>query len=943
MSEKASSNDPGSTADAPRDDVRFDIPVEPGGGDEIDPLPKWWDESVDVNRSKVENRRIEDGIEVSAPRRKALRSIEADEPGPESEPAPALRTDPLVAIEAGESTEPQVKTPPPISDIDFGMPVIERKPGLPEEDPTDETETTAGKTEPGWLADDPVPEAPPVLAAEAPEEAPLPDEDLSSLFGEEAVEEEVAEAVLEEAPVESAAEPETEASLPELEPVASEEPEPPVEPVAEESAPEETVAKETVPDETVPDETIPNPAPIPAPESLEEVAPAAPVEAPAVVSEPTPIPAKAKKGCWTVFATLYFFATILLLLAIVGGAIFARSRFSQLGGDAVETAKARLAEQGLFIEQGNWSYAFPRGVVFEEVTLFDDSSKTRPALKISDFGVNVDVFALATTGGGVETAEFSLHDSTVTLYEGGNRYAELTGAEGEVLVTESMIEVKRLSARVGGLQVRLRGGVKRPETEATPAAETGVTGEEKKSALAAMDFSALRRFQPWLGFEGIGDEVPVLDLSFSMDASDPGLAVLDGSFRGGKMKWQTLELAGAAITFRVDPASGTLRFPQVLIQYGGGSIDASMNVDTATQTLKIESLLSNVDLITMLSSYDPAWATELKAVRFVDAPVISVKGEVPMGDPSFSKLEVRYTHPRGLVWTTGSRDLPLSDIRGDFKYDRGAIETNNATAELFGGRLEVNGATNLLRDTRPFTGLVEITGMELAEASKWSGQESDGLDGRLSLVYRGTGTSELATINGGGNLRIEEADLTGFPLVGEVRTQVGAVLPNLAKESTGTLTGAYIIESGVLVTSDLTLLQGGLRTVLNGSVNLVTSSTSFVAKVDLAPELAAATGLEGKAVAVEGGGTLQEPVLKVREFPLEFASGSLGGLLGSSPESLQKLKDLVKSEDASKVISGSLEEAAKIGVDPAVVEFLKAWTSGAEAAPAAPLRAVPQN
>lgn len=960
MSEKASSNDSGSSADA---DPALDIPgfpsgeelsVDPNAGDEIDPLPKWWEDDVEVSGGKVQNRRIEDGIEIGAPRRKALRPIHSEEDPGIEEATRDQRPDPLEVIEAEPVREPVAKTPPPMPEIEMEDPEIVRKPDLPDiEAPGPEVTEV-----PDWIKDEEAGGADrKVIEPEKPEEpieVVAPDLDLSQLKTVPPL------IKREESPVEKISLVESLGETP-VKPDKVTKPEPPaismeVAPVAPVAPTDADADADAIPETAAeaPAETpVEKPVEIPAapkskkPEPPQDPAPA--VAAP-TIGDPlpleaamAPVAAKRKAGCWTVFATIYVIGSLFLLLLIVGAALFAGSKFNQLGADAVELAKTKLAEQGLHVDHGEWKYAFPRGIVFDEVTLYDDSSKTRPALKISDLGVNVDVLALATKGGAVESAEFSLHDSTVTLFEGGNRYAELTGAAGEVLVTEAMIEVERLSARVGGLQVRLRGEVKLPGPDAAPPAGAPAPAEAEKPALAAFDFSAFGKWQPWLAIEGIGDEVPVLEVDFSMDSKEPGLAVLDGSLSGGRLKWQTLEFGGASIAFRVDPASGTLRFPQVLLQYGNGTISGSFSIDTATQTLKVESLQSGVDLIALLSSYDPAWAEGLKSVRFVDAPILSVTGEVPLGDPTFASLDVRYTHGRGLVWLTGTRELPVSDIRGNFKYDRGALETNNAAGTLFGGRLEINGAMNLLRDEKPFTGLLELTGADLEAASKWFGQEPSGLSGRLSLVFRGTGTGELATINGGGNLRIEEANLAGFPLVGSVRERVGAVLPGLVRDTTGNLTGAYIIESGVLVTSDLTLLQGGLRMVVNGSVNLVTNSTNFVAKVDLTPEIAAATGLKDKAVTIEGGGTLSQPELKMREFPVEFASGALGEVLGSSPDSLQKLKDLVDSEEAAKVISGSLDEAAALGIDPAVTDFLKGLIGGGAEAPAPVLRAVPRN
>lgn len=936
MSEKASGNEKSSDPDL---DFIPDIPglpageelaVDPSGGDEIDPLPKWWNESIEPAGERVENRRIEEGIEITAPRRKVLRSLQTEEP--ETTNLGEDRPDPLEALATGTEALGPVKAVPPLPELEIELPARPAPPDLPELDQPNPANTKA----PAWLEEEP-------LESVEPTDAP---EDLAEAIDAVAPDLDLSQLQVVALPVEM--------SEPAKEILVEETP-------AEEVKPEPEVIPEPVPEEIpAPVTAIDSPEVVKEEKPLPEIAAVEPIdekiltEATPAIAEPVadeqpaaaPVPPtrKAKAGCWSLFATAYVVLTLLLLVLILGAAFFASSRMSQVGADAVEMAKTKLAEQGLHLDHSDWSYSFPRGVVFDEVTVYEDESKTRTALKITRLGVNVDLLALATKGGAVDSAEFSLEDSNITLYEAGNRSADLTGASGEVLATGSQVVVERFAARVGGLELRLRGAVKlRGPGAATPDGEAAPGPGEKKSALAGLDFSAFRKWQPWFAIEGIGDEVPVMEVEFSMDAGDPGLTVLDGTFNGGRMKWQTLEFGGASIRFRVDPAAGVLSFPQVMLLHGSGSIGGSLSIDTTTLTLKVERLQSSVDLVALISSYDPTWAEEVKAVRFVDAPVVSVSGEVPLGDPSFSRLEIRYTHPRGLIWTSSGRELALADIRGDFKYDRGAIETNNAAARIFGGRIEVNGATNLLRDGRPFSGLVELTGANLEPAAQWFGQEKSGLSGRLDIVFRGTGTSELASVNGGGTLRIEQANLTGFPMIGRVREQVGAVLPVLTGGGSGALTSAYIIESGVLVTSDLTLLQGGLRTVVNGSVNLVTRATNFTARVDLAPELAGATGLEDKAVVVEGTGNLDQPVLKIREFPVEFASSALSGVLGSTPESLLKLQGLLPAENAAQAITGSLEDVEKIGIDPAVTGFLRGLIGGEEPRPAPAIRAVPQN
>jgi hypothetical protein len=363
----------------------------------------------------------------------------------------------------------------------------------------------------------------------------------------------------------------------------------------------------------------------------------------------------------------------------------------------------------------------------------------------------------------------------------------------------------------------------------------------------------------------------------------------------------------------------------------------------ASQTLKIERLQSTVDLPALLTAYDASWGETFKNVKFVDSPTVQVTGEVPLAEPVNAKLVIRYEHLQGIVHGGAGRELPLSDIRGKFTYDSGALETNDAAARLFGGVVFVNGATNVVREKRPFTGLVELTGVSLKDAVAWFGQEGTGLSGRLFLTFRGTGNAEVSSINGGGNLRVEEAELPSFPAIGKVQALLGGIVPAFGIQGGGTVSGAYILESGVLVTSDLTVRNGGVRIVTNGNLNFASQYISFASTAELEPSLAAVTGLKEKTIQVEGAGPLREPVLKLRQFPVEFAAANLAEVLGTTPETLATLKSLVSPEKAAEVLTGTIGETPGLTFDPAV-QALIGGMLGQPAQPArVPLRAVPQN
>ncbi|MCB1204804.1 MAG: hypothetical protein KDN18_11140 [Verrucomicrobiae bacterium] len=1052
MSEKASRNEgadkeaevPGEVQGLP---LGEEIALGPVEGEEIDPLPKWWDEPIAAEKSRTGNRRLEDGIEFESPRRrkplpsideealalpfvseetrekpdsisipdpdreaevKPARSLsEIDDPDPEAkailpaelpeeestlvpassdlpspeggkstkgnladllddgaapggvgdstEPTPGTEIEPPTKKEGGPEKEKRVlppletidgdaggtpeksasKSPPPlplakVKPLKVSLPVpIEKKSvangAAPESDPftseeAEKEKVVPGDSEVGKVIVSELPESPPVDK----KSASAPAKDISDGDGAESAEKEPPASDLEK----------IEAPEPILEVVEAND--------EAKDIPAEKVNSGESANSEDPDAEILEGTP-------EAAAKKPPVEDKVGVAASEAAP-KRKAGCWTVFATLFFIVTMLVIGLLAAGGYFAWSKMGEFEDEVVALVGTKLASQGVYFESGSWSYEFPRGLVFDEVTLYDDETKSRPVLKAASLGVNLDVPALVTNPGEMETVEISLEDSKLDLFQKGELFAEIEGVDAEVFVGPAKLTVERFSALIGGLKVNLVGEVAFPDKAPNPVGDEGASAREeggsKPSSLASLDFSAFASLQPWTTFESGGDGAPELSLRVFMNSAEPDLARIEGDLSGERVKWKGVEFASVFASFHINPGTGELRFPRIQVGYGEGLISAVLAIDTGSGKLRIEKLLSTADVSSLLPAFDPSWAETFRKIRFADAPTLQVVGEIPFSEPGNADLKIRCEHRLGFAYLDGDRELPVSDIRGLFTYDRGALETNDTAARLFGGQVYVNGAMNFVREKRPFTGLIEISDLSLENAATWFGQEGTGLSGRLTLSFRGTGNEEMSSISGGGNLRIDDANLPEFPAIGKVQGMIGSVLPAFAPKSGMSLGGAYILESGVLVTNDLTVSGGGVRLVTNGSVNLEEKTTKFVATADLEPALAAASGLKDVSIRVEGDGPLEEPVLKLRQFPVEFAGGTLSGVLGSTPESLAKLKTWVGPEDV-EVFTGPLEDAAGLGLDPDLVEWLKGLRGGEApeaSAPAAPvLRAVPEN
>jgi hypothetical protein len=370
-------------------------------------------------------------------------------------------------------------------------------------------------------------------------------------------------------------------------------------------------------------------------------------------------------------------------------------------------------------------------------------------------------------------------------------------------------------------------------------------------------------------------------------------------------------IASVSVSSQFDPASKSLHFSTFQLGYGEGLIGGRMAFDIESKILTVERMQSSVDLLALVSDLDAEAKEALAELSFVDAPTVQLSGTIPVADPKLAQLDLSYDHRLGLIYSAGDRSLPVRDLRGAFKFSRGTLETNDFAGKVLEGNVAINGSVRLTAESTPFSGLIEVSSLPLANVANYFGKGELGATGNIFFDFRGIGYSEISKIRGGGTLRIDDAKLPEFPVIGPVQKFLGAVIPAFGIQGEGSLTGAYIIESGTLLTNDLTVARGGAQLVTNGSIMMEKQYVSFTTKASLQPALAVATGLEEKVIEVSGSGDLSNPTLSLSGFPADFASEKLSEVLGTSPETLGQLKGMISDREgvAAEILGAPLDEA----------------------------------
>ena len=943
MSDKASGKEPENRMHDDDDDVTMpvgaEVPVDPEAGDQLDIVDRWWDEREKEKETRTEDRErpnVLDDIGLTSRRRESLKVDDAvpesplDLPPLEEVAEPEEETDiewaesELEEVEQSEPEDPEKEAVPEepepeeieTSRSESSVTVLGKAKGA-EPDETDEAadgyETVVKLVRPrklivpaatpivGLLDDDDTEEADevedqveganPQSLDESPEENDsnkIGDDDAGD---EDSEQESISENVDDGEVVDDSLE----------------------EGSGQSSAEEDTPEKDEEPDD--------------GDSELDDIFSGKKADFAAVPNR-VQKKSKRKSGCWTVFTTLFFFGTLLLIGAFGVVGFFGYQEFQNAEEEIKALAEGKLAKEGIYLDYEGWRLnQFPLSLGIECLTIYETEAKEKPQLSVSDVVVNVDFIGLIKDQKVSGETGIVFNDSTVTFFEDGEQVGELTKLDAEMLVSREKIVIERLEIALGAVDVKGEAYIKLPEAGPDSGVEESGAAEQGSSTLD-FNFSAIQKVMPFLEFKTYGDS-PKLNLELDFDSAKPEEIDLVARFDGSNFSWRDLSVSTATIRASFDPATKRIEVPTLQIGYGEGVIGGVLSFDTETKILHVKQLQSTVDLIALLSEIKPELGDSFGAMSMIDSPMVQVSGTVPMEAPKNAELAINYEHHHGIVITSSSRELPVSNLRGIVNYSGGTLQTDSFSASVLGGNVEINGAKRLIAEEKPFSGLIEVKGMPLAEIATYFGKAGFGMTGALYLDFRGVGYSDVKRIRGGGKVLIRDSKLPDFPIIGPVQKLLGTVIPAFGIQGEGSLTGSYLVESGVLLTNDMVVKQGGAELITNGAIKLEHQSCDFTSVATLQPALAKATGLEGKSITIRGDGLISDPDLELKEFPLDFASSKLSEVLGTSPESLQELKGMLgDNEQAAKILGAEIEEVTGLELGDEIDSMINGFLGG---------------
>lgn len=571
---------------------------------------------------------------------------------------------------------------------------------------------------------------------------------------------------------------------------------------------------------------------------------------------------------------------VLFLAAALIVAVWFSRGWLRMEGEKLLTAE--LARQRIHMDYGSASYVFTRGLVLNDVRLYETAEKDRLLLTCSEIGFSFDLVGLIQkrlTGG--LTTSFTTRDATLVCYESGGVVATIEDFRLSVIGRPNDVLVEQFRGRIGDLDFNLEGQIlstrdqrrKRDQKEK----DAALAGKPKTKKVA--DFAFFKALMPWLDVTSREEGVrPELQARFVVDHSAEAPVTVQGRFMGRQFNWRKVPLDSASVEFAFAEGDERLELPAFNLVYQGGLITGAAVWDSGTNIATVERFQSSAHILGLLRDINPKIAPFAATLKQDEPPLLNASGTLRIKDFWNSDLDVHYRHQTGMTVMIGQRPLLIEGINGRVHVGDGGFQTESLQANILGGAFTYRGKADLETADRTFQGTVDLAGLPLQAIVNHLGGSAE-LPGVLTGHFEGGGGFSLATMRGQGSLRLDAAKLYKVPVIGPVQNLMGSVVPVFGDaDKRSELTATFTIGDGRLETRDLVILADGTRVEVGGTLNLTNWQTQFEAQGNLVGALGLVTGLLSKALVVEGSGRVDNLDLKLKHVPAEFASDAVRGV-----------------------------------------------------------------
>ncbi len=394
---------------------------------------------------------------------------------------------------------------------------------------------------------------------------------------------------------------------------------------------------------------------------------------------------------WTAKLVL---AGILLLLLLATISWFSRDWLVKKAETALVS---KLDERGVFVSYDQVEWQVLRGLVLTGITLWEDSQRSMPLVKLGDVAFRPGMTQLLVDR--ALTGRLSVTGAALNLYSEGESVANIENLKVHANLKRNGLDVSQLDGAMFGMEFQSEGYVliaKNEDGEGADKDSDGGEDSDDEDGKKKIDFAAIAAIAEWAAFESKGKR-PRLNVNFNIDRTADDPIVIEVELKGDEITWRGVPFDSVDVAAKYSDAEKSLDISRLKLGHRGGELEGAVHYGLKSRTVEIGSLRSTLNPFALVDDLPFDVGDRLDMVTLEDEhPEIQLAGIIELANFGQSVFKAEIPKPIALTLNLEEGEsVPLQNVHGTVAFDKGNIGANDLAVTLYGLDVNANGLVKL--------------------------------------------------------------------------------------------------------------------------------------------------------------------------------------------------------------------------------------------------------
>jgi hypothetical protein len=325
--------------------------------------------------------------------------------------------------------------------------------------------------------------------------------------------------------------------------------------------------------------------------------------------------------------------------------------------------------------------------------------------------------------------------------------------------------------------------------------------------------AGMDKFLESCSFPGGG---PQIEATVTGSALKTDALMVTGKMSTGAFVYKSAAFDSAASDFTFSDSK--LSLPDLEVHRPEGKGSGGIVYDFKNRSVELHDLVTQVNVAEVAPIMGPKFTEYTKPYHFARPPLVHANGKVDLQDQKKeldTDLLVEVTAKTPMEWTLFHVPFSFDDPEGTLVFKNRRMTVNMKQCGFYGGSLTGVLDMDLRQNPAAYSLDLNLGKVDFKRfmVRLYNYGKSTG---RLTATAKFTGAiGKMETLKGGGEVKVENGDITQIPLLGSLTP----LIPGFSDADAAH--GHFTAENGVLHTSDLHISSETLALIGNGSYNFL--------------------------------------------------------------------------------------------------------------------------